>query len=164
MCNDTAEWWKIWRGNDLLFQNWRKKFDGFWLEHWKGSKFYTLIGCFWPKYIMLELKKYRRVMFDGTEYWCNIWRKTDLYFQTWLEEFSIFSPDHVRKFKKLGLLLGPFIQSRKCMSFKFTGELCFMTMKNDAKFVEELTCQFKIDMRNLTNFDLSTRKSQKSAL
>ena len=32
-----------------------------------------------------------------------------------------------------------------------------MTMKNDAKFAEELTCQFKIDMRNLTNFYPSTR-------
>ena len=31
-----------------------------------------------------------------------------------------------------------------------------MTMKNDAKFEEELTCNFKVDMRNLTNFDLST--------
>ena len=39
-----------------------------------------------------------------------------------------------------------------------------MTMKNDAKFEQELTCQFKINMRNLTNFDLSTQKSQKSAL
>ena len=39
-----------------------------------------------------------------------------------------------------------------------------MTMKNDAKLEEKLTCQFKIDMRNLTNFDLSTRKSQKFAL
>ena len=39
-----------------------------------------------------------------------------------------------------------------------------MRMKNDAKFEEELTCQFKIDMRNLTNFDLSTRKSQKFEL
>ena len=39
-----------------------------------------------------------------------------------------------------------------------------MRMKNDAKFEEDLTCQFKIDMRNLTNFDLSTRKSQKFAL
>ena len=29
------------------------------------------------------------------------------------------------------------------------------TMKNDAKFEEELTCRFKIDMRNLTNFDLT---------
>ena len=40
------------------------------------------------------------------------------------------------------------------MSFKFTGELSIMTMKNDAKFEEELTWQFKIDMRNVTNFDL----------
>ena len=39
-----------------------------------------------------------------------------------------------------------------------------MTMKNDAKFEEELTCQFKIDMSNLTNFHLNTRKSQKFAL
>ena len=33
-----------------------------------------------------------------------------------------------------------------------------MTMKNDAKFKKELACHFKIDMRNLTNFDLSTQK------
>ena len=39
-----------------------------------------------------------------------------------------------------------------------------MTMKNDAKFEEELTCQLKIDMRNFTNFDSSTQKSQKLAL
>ena len=29
-----------------------------------------------------------------------------------------------------------------------------MTMTNDGKFDEELTCQFKIDIRNLTNFVL----------
>ena len=46
------------------------------------------------------------------------------------------------------------------MSLKFTGELCVMTMKNDAKFEEELTCQFKIDM-NLMNFDPSAQISQK---
>ena len=50
------------------------------------------------------------------------------------------------------------------MSSKFTGEIRAMTMTNDTKFEEELTCQFKIDMRNLTNFDPSTRKSQKFAL
>ena len=49
-------------------------------------------------------------------------------------------------------------------SLKFTGEFCVMTMKNDAKFEEESTCQFKIDMRNLTNFDPSTPKYQKVAL
>ena len=43
------------------------------------------------------------------------------------------------------------------MSFKFTVELCVMTMKNDTKIQEELTCRFKIDM-NFTNVDPSTRK------
>ena len=46
------------------------------------------------------------------------------------------------------------------MALKFTEELCVMTMKNNAKFEEELTCHFKIDMRNLTNLDLSNRKSR----
>ena len=31
-----------------------------------------------------------------------------------------------------------------------------MAVKNDVKFDEELTCQFKIDMRNLKNFVQST--------
>ena len=50
------------------------------------------------------------------------------------------------------------------MSLRFTGELCVMTMKNDSKFEEELTRQFKIDMRNLTNFDWNIEKSQKFLL
>ena len=36
-----------------------------------------------------------------------------------------------------------------------------MTVKNDANYGEELSCQFKIDMRNSTNFDLRTQKSKK---
>ena len=163
MCNDTEEWWKIWRGIDLSFQNWHKEFDEFWLEHLKVSKIYTLMGCFWPKYIMFELKKYRGVIFHDTEEWCKIWRKTDLWFGKWHEEFGKFSPEH-SKVSKLGLWWDPFVQSRKCMSLKFTEELCVMTMKNDAKFEEELTCHFKIDMRNLTNFDPSTWKSQNVSL
>ena len=39
-----------------------------------------------------------------------------------------------------------------------------MAMTNDAEFEEELSRQFKIDMINLTSFDLNTRKSQKLAL
>ena len=50
------------------------------------------------------------------------------------------------------------------MSLKLTGKFCVMTLKNDEKFEEELTCQLKTDMRNLTNFDTSTQKSQKFAL
>ena len=46
----------------------------------------------------------------------------------------------------------------------YRGVMCHVTMKNDAKFEEELTCQFKTDIRNLMNFDPSTEKSQKFAL
>ena len=42
------------------------------------------------------------------------------------------------------------------MTLKFTEDLYVMTMKNDAKTEEELTCRFKIDMKNFTNFDPST--------
>ena len=47
------------------------------------------------------------------------------------------------------------------MSLNFTEELSVMTMKNDGKFEEQLSCCFKIDMRKLINFDPSTPKSQK---
>ena len=50
------------------------------------------------------------------------------------------------------------------MRLKFTGELCVTAMKNDAKFEEELSCQFKIEMGNLMNFDQSTQKSERFAL
>ena len=39
-----------------------------------------------------------------------------------------------------------------------------MTMKNDEKIEEELTCQFKTDIGNLANFEPTTWKSQKFAL
>ena len=41
------------------------------------------------------------------------------------------------------------------MNFKFRVELCVMTMKNDTKIEEELTCCFKIDI-NFTKFDPNT--------
>ena len=116
-------------------------------------------GLLWPKY-MFELSKYRKVMFDGTHDWYKVWRKTDLWFQKCHEEFDKFSPEHL-KVSKLGLLWHLFVQSWKYMRLKFTGDLCVMTIKNDTTSDEELTCQFKIDMRNLTNFDRSTQKSKK---
>ena len=59
--------YKIWRGTVLPFQNWHKEFDKFWSEHSKVSKVFTLMGSFWAKYILLELKKYRGVIFHETE-------------------------------------------------------------------------------------------------
>ena len=65
---------------------------------------------------------------------------------------------------KIGALMGSFYPKQEMYGLKFTRELCIMKMKNDLKFEEELTCQFKIDMRNLTKCDSSTPKSQKFAL
>ena len=58
--HDTEEWYKIWRGIDLSFQNWQEEFDKFWPEHLKVSKFFPLMGSFWDKYILFELKKVQR--------------------------------------------------------------------------------------------------------
>ena len=49
------------------------------------------------------------------------------------------------------------------MTLKFSEELCVMTMKNNPKFDEELTCHLKTDMKNLTNLDSSNQKSKKFA-
>ena len=124
------------------------------------SKIYTLMGCFWPKYIMFELKKYRGAIFHDTRVWCKIWRKTDLWFGKWHEEYRKFSPEQF-KVSKLGYWCDPLIQSRKSMNLKCTEELYVVTMKNEATFEEELTCRFKIGLMNLTKFDPSTQKSQK---
>ena len=74
-------------------------------------------------------------------------KKTDLWFEKWHEEFGKFSPEHL-KVSKLRLWWDSFVQSRKCMSLKF------MCHDNEEWH----------DMRNLMNFDLSTRKSKKFAL
>ena len=89
--------------------------------------------------------------------------ENDLRLGKWHEKFSKFSPEHL-EVPKLGLSSDPFVQSRKCMSLKFTGELCPKAMKNNEKSEEKLTCYFKIDIRNLTNFELSTQNPQKFTL
>ena len=109
---------------------------------------------------MFDLKTFSGVISHDTEVWCKSSRKTDLWFGKWHEEYGKFSPEQL-KVSKLEFWWDPLIQSRKSLSLKSTEELCVMTMKNDAKFEEELTRnRFKMDMRKLTNFDPSTWKSQ----
>ena len=89
MCHDNEEWYKIWRGNDLSVQNLHEEFHEFWPKHFEVMC--TLMGSFWTKSIMFELRKNRRVMFNDTGNRCNIWNKTDLCFPKWHEEFGKFS-------------------------------------------------------------------------
>ena len=74
LCHDNEEWYQIWTGIDLSVQNWHEEFDKFWPEHSKISKICTLTGCFWPKYIMFELKK-------SIEELCLMALKTDAKFE-----------------------------------------------------------------------------------
>ena len=71
-------------------QSCHEEFNKFWHKHSKISNIYTLVGCFGQKYIMLELRKYRRVMFDGIQVWYKIWRKNNLCFQKSHKEFRKF--------------------------------------------------------------------------
>ena len=63
VCHDDEEWYKIWSGTDVSIQTWHEEFDEVWPGHLKISKICTLMGCFWPKYIMFELKKVHRNCF-----------------------------------------------------------------------------------------------------
>ena len=113
MYHDTKVWRKIWRKPYLVNLNPNIK---------KSKKNCTLIGPFCAKYTTFDLKKYRRVIFYDTEESYKIWRKTDLWFGKWNEEFGKFSSEHL-KVSKLLFSWDPFVQSRKCMSYKLTEEL-----------------------------------------
>ena len=111
ICHDSEELCKIWRGTDLSFQSWHEEFDEFWPKHLKVSKIFILMGSFWTKYMLFELKKYRGVILHETKGGCKIWREIDLPFQNWHMEFDKFWPEHSNishKVSKIFTLIGPF--------------------------------------------------------
>ena len=74
-------------------------------------------GFFCAIYITFDLKISRGVIFHDTEEWCKIWRKTDLWFGKWHDEYGKFSPEHL-KASKLGFWWDRLIQSWKSMNLK----------------------------------------------
>ena len=126
-----------------LYKNWLQISKIIWRIWITSGKSYICL-----KTTFLHLKHYLQIYLTLLS--------TDLWFGKWHEEYSKFFPEH----SKLGFWWDALIQTWKSMSLKSTEELSVMTMKNHAKFEEEVTCHFKADMRNLTNFDPSTRKSQ----
>ena len=65
--HETEEGYKICRGIDSSFQNWHKEFNKIWPKHSKVSKHFILLGSFWAKYILFELKMNRGVIFHENE-------------------------------------------------------------------------------------------------
>ena len=53
---------------------------------------------------------------------------------------------------KISTLMCYFCRKYIMFESKSTEELCVITLENDAKFEEELTCALENDMRNLANF------------
>ena len=119
------------------------------------------MGSFWEKYILFQLKKNRGVIFHDTKEWCKIWRKTNLWFRKWQENFNKFSLEHL-KVSKLGIWWDTFVESIKFMSWKLTEELCVRTMKYDAKREKKLTCCFNTDLKSLNKFWLEHSKVSKT--
>ena len=91
MCHDNEEWHKNWRGIDLPLMAW----EIWWIltRTLESLKICVLMGSLRPKYLMFNLKC-RGIIFHGTEEWCKIWRRTDLRFQKWHEEFAEFWLEH----------------------------------------------------------------------
>ena len=84
--HDTREWCKIQRKTDLWFEKSHEESGKYSSEHIEVSKCHE--NEEWCK-IWREI--YRGFMFDGTENWYNIWRKTDFCFLKWDEELDKLS-------------------------------------------------------------------------
>ena len=101
-------------------------------------------GKFSPEHSEVkQIGLYRDVMCHDSEEWCKVWRGIDLSFQDWHEELDEFWPKHYRLPNWLKYLL---LELKKCRGVMFDGNYI------DAEFEGKLTCVFKNDMKNLTNF------------
>ena len=113
------------------------EFDKFWPEYSKVSNIFTLMGLFWAKFILFELKKYREVIFHENEERYKTWRGIDTSFQNWHKEFDKFWPEYsVSKiFTLMGSLWPKYImfelQKYRGVIFHDTEELCKFWRKTD---------------------------------
>ena len=108
--HETEEGYKIWSGIDLLFQNWHK-FDKFWPEHSKVLRIFILIGSFWAKFMLFELKKVQRSYLHDIEEWCKIGKEIDLLLGKWWRILQIFT--RALKSVKIGTLIRSFCPKLK---------------------------------------------------
>ena len=65
----------------------------------KFSKSFILMGSFWAKYILSELKKCRGIIFHETEEGYKTRRGIELSFQSWHKKFDKFWPKHSKILK-----------------------------------------------------------------
>ena len=127
------------------------KFDPSTEKYQKFAPWLVLSGNFWSKklsFMTLESDaKFEEKLSCGLEKNRHL---SNFYQSTWESQNRDFD----------GIL---FSKTENIWASNLQGS-CVMKMKNDAKLEEELTGNFKIDIRTLINFDPSTWKSQIFAL
>ena len=67
LCHNTEEWCKIWRRTELHLKNDMKNLTNF-DPTLESLKICTLMGFFWSKYLIFQLKKYRGDHYIGLSY------------------------------------------------------------------------------------------------
>ena len=143
-----------------MFQNWHKNFYKFWPEHSKKvPKIFILMGSFWAKYILFELKKYRGVIFYETEKEYKIWRGMDLSFQNSHKKFDKFWPEY-SKVLQIFTLLGSLWVKYTFLELKKYRGVIFHKTEEGYKVWRGFDLLFQVWHKDLTNFDLSSQKSQ----
>ena len=94
------------------------------------------MDSFWAKYILFELKKVERSYLSWNwRVMQNLKKKLTCCLENDIRNYSNFH----QSTRKCQHWWDPFAQSRKCITLKFTKELCVMTVKKETKIEEELT-------------------------
>ena len=116
----TEEWCKIWGKTDL-FQKWQE-FGQFWSEHSSLENLHFDRSLSWKIYNVWPKKVQRSYLSWHWRVMQKLKKKLTCGLEKWHEEFGKFSSEHL-KVSKLVFSWDPFVQSRKCMSYKLTEEL-----------------------------------------
>ena len=127
MCHDNEVWCEISRGINLLFQKLTWEIWQILTRALGSLNNCTLVGSFWAKYIIFEIKKYKGVTFHDTEKWCKIWKKLFFGLENGRRNLANFnySTGKSQNWDFDGILL----PKTENVSLKFTEELSVMTMK-----------------------------------
>ena len=77
----------------------------------------------------------------------------------WKNDIRILVNFHASSRKSVNLHFHALLLSKVyyVLAKKGIEELCVLTLKNDSKFEEELTCELKNDVTNLANFDAALK-------
>ena len=120
---------------------------------------FTLRGSLWAKYILLELKKHRGVIFYETEEGYKTRRKINLSFQNWHKKFDKFWSEH-SKVSKMFTLMGSFWAKYILLGLKKYRGVIFHDIEDWYKIWRKRDQWFEKRHDNWENLHQSTWKCQ----